>query len=48
LADAQRARLGDEAGIRHNEIKATARALLAGDGVDLDGLRQDPRLRFLF
>ncbi|MGH3115540.1 MAG: hypothetical protein ACRDQ2_00190 [Gaiellales bacterium] len=48
LADAQRTRLRNEAGIHHDEIKATARAMLARDGVGVDVLREDPRLGFLF
>jgi hypothetical protein len=48
LSDVQKKRLHDEAGIHHSEIKSTARSMLADEGVNVDALRDDPRLGFLF
>ena len=48
LAAVQARRLQGEAGIAPDEIKSTACAMLADEGVRVDELRQDARLSFLF
>jgi hypothetical protein len=47
LRHVQRQRLHDEAGIREEEIKPTARSLLEEHGVDVKLLSEDPRFGFL-
>ncbi|WP_026424299.1 hypothetical protein [Actinokineospora inagensis] len=48
LSAAQKERLRTEAGIDKSEIKPMARSILAEEGLDVDALRQDRRLAFLF
>jgi hypothetical protein len=48
LAEAQRQRLRDEAGVNGDEIKPIARSMLSDHGIDLAPLSSDHRLQFLF
>jgi hypothetical protein len=48
LSATQKKRLRVEAGIDDSDIRSTARSILADEDVDVDALRQDPRLGFLF
>lgn len=48
LSAVQTKRLHDEAGIPPDEIRPTARAMLADDGLEVTRLHDDPRWGFLF